>query len=212
MLAKASSAEQGSHQWLVDRIGYTSSSVVAAVMAKGSGATRTNLMTKMLCEIMTGEPVVGFKSKNMEDGNKYEADSRRLYEIMTGSTVKEVGFHYIEKEKHGSSSDGLVEGTKGAIEIKNVIPSEQVRLITTGKIKPEYIKQMQDQMYVYELDWVDYVQTSFGDEELGTLPDKYQVKIIRVMRDEVMIAEIRKEVAFFHHDLQKLIKKLKGEE
>lgn len=209
MKAKASTAEQGSYQWLKDKIGYTSSSNIAAITAKGSGATRANYMVKMLCEILSGEPVLGFKSKYMDDGNEREPKARALYKAITGSTVEQVGFHYIEEEKHGSSSDGLV-GKDGLFENKNVIPAEQVRLLTTGKIKSEYLKQMQDQMYVYERKWCDFVQTCFGDEELGTLPDKHKVKIIRIERDDQMILSIRKEVAFFHHDLRELIKKLEG--
>lgn len=128
--------------------------------------------------------------------------------MTSGNVVGEVGFHFIESEHHGSSSDGLVNDD-GLVEIKNVIPAEQIRLLTTGKIKPEYIKQMQDQMYVYERDWCDFVQTSFGDEELGTLPAQHRIKIIRVERDEKMIAEIRKEVAKFHDDMKILIDKLR---
>ena len=208
MIAKASQHEQGSYEWLVDRIGYTSSSNIAKIMAKGSGATRANYMARMICEVLTGVPVQTFKSSAMNAGNEREPLSRALYERITGNVVGEVGFHFIESEHHGSSSDGLVNDD-GLVEIKNVIPAEQIRLLTTDKIKTEYIKQMQDQMYVYERDWCDFVQTSFGDEELGTLPAQHRIKIIRVERDEKMIAEIRKEVAKFHYDMKILIDKLR---
>lgn len=209
MKAKLLDLEQGSHGWLVARIPFTTSSKVATVMAKGGGATRANYMATKVCEILTGEPVKGFKSKSMQEGNDREAESRELYQVITGNQVQEVGFAFIEEENHGSSSDGLVD-EDGMIEIKNVLPAEQIRLLTTEKIKPEYVKQMQDQMYVYDRKWCDFVQTSFGDEENGELPDKFKVKIIRVFRDEEMILSIRKEVAFFHHDLQELLTKLKG--
>ena len=208
MIAKASQHEQGSYEWLVDRIGYTSSSNIAKIMAKGSGATRANYMARMICEVLTGVPVQTFKSSAMNAGNEREPLSRALYERITGNVVGEVGFHFIESEHHGSSSVGLVNDD-GLVEIKNVIPAEQIRLLTTGKIKPEYIKQIQDQMYVYERDWCDFVQTSFGDEELGTLPAQHRIKIIRVERDEQMIAEIRREVAKFHDDMKILIDKLR---
>ena len=61
MIAKVSPYEQGSHEWLVERIPYVTASNVAAVMAKGSGATRMNYMVKMLCEILSGEPTPSFK-------------------------------------------------------------------------------------------------------------------------------------------------------
>ena len=208
MLAKASSAEQGSYEWLKQRIPYVTASNVAAVMAKGGGATRTNYMIKMVCEILSGEPTKGFKSKYMQAGNDNEPVARQIYEAITGEAVNEQPFFYIEEEGLGASVDGDV-GEDGTIEIKNVIPAEQVKFITTGKIKPEYIKQIQTGLYVREKKWCDFVSVSLGDEEHGELPDEYKVKIKRVFRDEDMILEIRKEVSFFHRDLKKLIETLK---
>lgn len=210
MLAKASTAEQGTEQWKIDRIGYVTASAVPDVMAKGSGATRRNYMAKLLCEILTGKPTKGYKSKYMQDGNDREDIVRAIYTQITGRVVTKMPFYYIEEESLGASVDGDVEAD-GLMEMKNVIPAEQLDLLTTGKIKSGYIKQMQTQMYVREKKWCDYVSASLGDDELGELPDKYKIKIIRVERDEAMILQIRKEVAFFHHDLKQLIKKLEGE-
>lgn len=210
MLAKASTAEQGTEQWKIDRIGYVTASAVPDVMAKGSGATRRNYMAKLLCEILTGKPTKGYKSKYMQDGNDREDIVRAIYTQITGRAVTKMPFYYIEEEKIGASVDGDVDAD-GLMEMKNVIPAEQLDLLTTGKIKSGYIKQMQTQMYVREKKWCDYVSASLGDDELGELPDKYKIKIIRVERDEDMILQIRKEVAFFHHDLKQLIKKIEGE-
>lgn len=209
MLARSSEYEQGTYEWLKDRIGYVTASNIALVMAKGAGATRQNYMVKMMCEIMSGEPTTGFKSRYMQAGNDNEPIARDLYREITGLEVTQVGFYYIEDEKLGASVDGDVEAD-GLLEIKNVIPAEQIRLLTTGKIKDAYIKQMQTQMYVREKQWCDFESASLGDEENGELPDKFKVKIIRVMRDDDMIMRIRKEVAFFHRDLQEMIKKLEG--
>jgi len=209
MLAKISEHEQGTPEWKKDRIGYATASNIALIMAKGAGATRTNYMVKMMCEMLSGEPTVGFKSKYMQTGNDNEPIAREIYQEITGREVVQRGFAYIEAEKLGASVDGDVE-TDGLLEIKNVIPAEQVRLLTTGKIKDTYIKQMQTQMYVREKAWCDFTSVSLGDEENGELPDKYKVKIIRVMRDDDLIQTIRREVAFFHHDLQEMIKKLEG--
>lgn len=210
MLAKELQYEQGSYEWLLARIPYVTASNMAKVMAKGSGATRTNYMVKMVCEILSGVPTKGYKSKYMQDGNDNEPIARQIYEQITGNTIKETGFWYIEDEKLGGSVDGdIVEDEDGFIEIKNVIPAEQIRLLTTGKIKGEYLKQIQTNMYVREKKYCDYVQVSLGDEENGELPDEYKVKIIRVYRDEDMILSIRKEVHMFHRDLQAMISKLK---
>lgn len=208
MKALIDNSEQGTEEWLKARIPYVTASNISDVMAGGSGATRTNYLVRKVCEILSGEPTKGFKSRYMQDGNDREQDARHIYELITGTKVNEVGFYYLEDEKLGASSDGEVVGTSGIVEIKNVIPAEQVRILTTGKIKTGYIQQMQTQMYVMEKDWCDFVSQSLGDDEHGELPDKFKVKIIRVFRDEDMIREIRKHVAFFHHDLSKLLSTL----
>lgn len=208
MKALASKSEQGSYEWLKERIPYITASDVHKVMARGKGVTRANYMHKMLCELLTGEPTPSFRSAYMEDGNANEHVARRIYETVTGNKVKQVGFYYLPDERIGASSDGLV-GKKGGVEIKNLVATEQVKLIITKKPSSEYIKQMQTQMYVYELDWVDFVGQSLGSDEHGQLPDEYRFKIIRVMRDEKLIEEIRAECKQFFTDLDELMRKLK---
>lgn len=207
MKAKFCEAEQGSEQWLIDRIPYVTASNVADVMAQGKGASRANYLSRKLCEAVTGRPTKTYKSAKMQDGNDREQIAREIYEQIKGCTVKQLPFAYLEDEKIGGSIDGDVD-EDGMLEIKNVMSSEQINLLTTGKIKDRYIKQMNTDMYVYEKKWCDFMSVALGDEESGELPDNLKVKIIRVYRDDELILKIRKEVAFFHHDLQELRKKL----
>ena len=209
MQALVDNSEQGSQEWLKARIPYVTASDVAKVMAKGSGATRTNYMVKKICEMLSGQPVSGYKSNYMQNGNDNEPIARRAYELISGNTVEQTGFWYLPDELLGASTDGLV-GKDGEIEIKNVIPAEQVRTLTTGKIKGEYLKQIQTQLYVYGRQWCDFVSQSLGDEENGYLPEHLRICIIRVERDKQMIEEIRSEVAKFHKDLAELKLKLES--
>lgn len=199
-------AEQGTEEWFIERIPYVTASDVAKVMAGGSGATRRNYLIRKLCENLSGQPTKTYKSAKMQDGNDRESTARVIYEKIKGLTVTQLPFAYLEDEKLGASTDGEVD-EDGIIEIKNVMSSEQVALLSTGKIKSEYLKQMNTQMYVLNKKWCDFVSVALGDEESGELPDQLKVKIIRVYRDEELILKIRKEVAFFHHDLQELINK-----
>lgn len=209
---EVSTAEQGTEQWFIDRLGYVTASNMEAVMAKGQGVTRNKYLVKTACEILTGRPTTNsFKSKYMQAGNDNEPKARALYTAVTGNDVRQVGFCFIRSEKLGASLDGeIIQDDDGIMEIKNVIATEQVDLITTGKIKPRYIKQMQTQMYVKRKQWCDFTSVCFGDEENGYLPDEHKIKIIRVYRDEDIIREIRKETAFFIHDLNQLLSKLGG--
>lgn len=202
-----SEAEQGSQEWLDSRIGYVTASNMSAVMAKGSGATRRNYMTKVLCEILSGKATNGYKSQDMENGNDNEATARLAYEFATGQWVEQKGFCYIPELKLGASTDGVVGD--GLIEIKNVKPANQVDFWIDGKISSTYIKQMQTQMFVLDKKWCDFVSQSLGDEDNGELPEELKLKIVRVERDEDMIKEILSETARFHEDLTELQVKLK---
>lgn len=207
MKAKFCEAEQGSEQWLIDRIPYVTASNVADVMAKGKGASRANYLSRKFCEVVTGSPTKTYKSAKMQDGNDREQIAREIYEQIKKCSIKQLPFAYLEDEGLGGSIDGDID-EDGMLEIKNVMSSEQINLLTTGKVKDRYIKQMQTDMYVYEKKWCDFMSVALGDEESGELPDNLKVKIIRVPRDEDLILRIRKEVAFFHHDLRELRKKL----
>jgi predicted phage-related endonuclease len=202
-----SDAEQGSDEWLVDRIPDVTASNAGAVMAKGSGATRRNYMVKMLCESLSGRPTATFKSSYMQDGNDNEPTARLAYELETGNTVVQSGYCRIPEIKVGASTDGLV-GDEGLIEIKNVKPAVQVEFIITGKISATYIKQMQLQMYVLKRKWCDFVSQSLGDED-GELPEEYKLKIVRVERDEELIAMILENAATFHQELEEMKLQLK---
>lgn len=207
MKAKFCQAEQGTEEWLIERIPFVTASNVADVMAKGKGVSRANYLSRKFCEMATGRPTKTFKSAKMQDGNDREQTAREIYEQIKGCIVIQRPFAYLADEGLGASVDGDVD-EDGLAEFKNVMSSEQIHLLTTGKIKDRYIKQMQTQMYVRDKKWCDFVSVALGDDESGELPDNLKVKIIRVFRDEEMILRIRKEVAFFHHDLRELRKKL----
>lgn len=204
MRALLDNSEQGTLEWRIARIPYVTASCVGDVMAKGEGKSRESYMTRKICELLTGKPVNGYKSRYMQNGNDYEDVGRQLYTAITGNEVEQVGFAYLPNELLGASTDGLVD-EDGMIEIKNVLPSEQIRIIRLGTINGKYMKQMQTNLYVFDRKWCDYVSVSLGDEDEGELPDEYKVKIVRVYRDEKMIEEIRSEVKKFHDDKQKII-------
>lgn len=206
MQRQFSEHEQGSDEWLQDRAGLPTASNMAAIM--GNGATHKNYLVKVLCEQLSGKAAQGYKSQAMQDGNDNEATARLAYELETGSTVTTAGFCFMPDIKFGASTDGIVEGTDGLMEIKNVIPSTQIDFLTTGKIKRDYLLQMQAQMFVLDKQWVDFVSQSLGDENYGELPEKYKLKIVRVNRDENVINEILTAVKNFHKELSKLKEKL----
>lgn len=207
MQALISNAPQGSPEWLIARIPYVTGCNVSDVMAKGQGKSRQTYLTKKVLEILTGKPVEGYKSSHMKNGNKRENEARRLYALVKGVKVKQLGFAYLPSEGIGASIDGDVD-EEGLVEFKVVLTNEQKRLIRLRTIPGKYVKQMNTQMYVLNKKWCDYTSVCFGKDEHGDISDKDKIMIIRVYRDDQLIENIRKEVAEFHLDIHKTIKKL----
>ena len=94
---------QGSDAWKKLRAGVPTASNFAAMMAKGEGGMRTNLLNRLAGEIITGEPEETFKNGAMERGNAMEDEARRDYAFTRGIVCERVGF--IRNGKCGCSAE-----------------------------------------------------------------------------------------------------------
>lgn len=153
---------QGTKEWHELRQLKFTASKADTISVNGKGLE--TLVKEMLAEYYSSqeydEYTGAYKSADMQRGNDYEPMARMVYEMETGNTVKEVGF--IERSKYiGCSPDGLVTEKdnpdgEGLIEIKNHSDKVFLELILSDKVDPKYVKQMQYQMWVSELNWCDY--------------------------------------------------------
>ena len=199
---------QGSEEWKALRIGAITASRVIGILKGPKGyylSTRKNYMAEKVCEILTGKLAEHFISKEMQRGIDEEPIARTAYEIETGNFVEEVGIvdhPFIENLK--ASPDGLLTDGKGGIEIKNPNTANHLLVLLGGKIKYDYIIQMQVNMMCAEREYWDYVDYD------SRLPDKYALFIKRFYRDEKLITEITNEVILFNSELKVMIEKLKG--
>ena len=92
----------------------------------------------------------------------------------------------------GGIMDGLV-GSHGGIEVKCPYnSSEHLANLIEGKQIKQYIYQMQGYMFIYDLDWIDFV--SFDPR----YQDAYALYVQRIPRDDDLITQIvtRCEVAY----------------
>lgn len=154
-------SDQGSADWLADRAGHATASCFVDVMAvsKRDGKplkARQDYLWKLVVERLTGEPVQSASSFAMNWGTDLEAYARAAYEMETGALVQEAGFiKHPDLPWIGASSDGLV-GDKGGVEIK-CPHNSAIHLLTWRDGMPEHhMPQVQGQMWVLGLDWVDY--------------------------------------------------------
>lgn len=148
--------EQGTKEWHQIRELKFTASHASTIMANGKGLI--TLCKQMLAEYYSSQAYEEFsekyKSSHMKRGNEFEDRARMIYEMETGSTVKQVGF--IEMSDFiGCSPDGLVDD-EGLIEIKCHSDEVFLQLVMDGKIEKKYIDQMQMQMYVSGRKWCDY--------------------------------------------------------
>lgn len=147
-------AAQGSPEWLSSRAGLLTASVAAKALSKGAG--RQTLIDTLAAERITGEPDTdGWQSGWMERGIELEAQALSAYEFDTGATVRRVGLAINDRYPGiGASLDGRVGD--GAIECKCPKGSTLVKYHRQGKLPAEYRLQVETQMLVCELAFVDF--------------------------------------------------------
>lgn len=190
---KVSPYQQGTPGWFADRAGRATASRFADVMARiktGESAARRNYRTDLVVERLTGKPLESFTTAAMRQGTEREPDARMAYMIRTGNVVEQVGLCLHDRLECGSSPDGLIE-LDGGLEIKCPERSAHLVYIQAPNEPPEYRWQIQGAMWITERAWWDFV--SYNPD----FPERLQLIIRRVKRDDKAIAELSAEVQKF---------------
>jgi putative phage-type endonuclease len=186
--------EQRTPEWFAERCGKVTASRIADVMAKtktGPSASRTNYMAELVAERLTGSPKPSFSNAAMQHGTDTEPQARAMYELETGLTVTETGFHpHPVIEWTGASPDGLV-GDDGLLEVKCPNTATHIEALRGAPIDRKYMLQMHWQMICTGRDWCDFV--SFDPR----LPLEMQIHIQRVPMNAELAAEITEAVTTF---------------
>lgn len=187
--------EQRTDDWFAARLGKVTASSLHKVLARtktGYGADRANYLTQLVLERVTNSKAEGYVNAEMQWGLDQEPFARAAYEAHTGVLVDEIGFMpHPTIEMSGASPDGLV-GDSGMVEIK--CPSSKTALecwLSDDPVESKYFAQMQWQMACAGRDWCDYVVFD------PRMPQKAQLFIYRVNRDNEWLATTEKEVVKF---------------
>ena len=148
--------EQQTDEWFELRELYPlTASNGTAISANGKGLD--TLILKKLSERFSTSERENFSNKHTDRGNEFEPLARSAYEMENMVTVREVGFVTNDKyELSGASPDGLI-GKNGGVEIKCFDDPKHFSNIFDFQIESGYMWQMQMQMLICELEWVDYV-------------------------------------------------------
>ena len=195
---------QGSPEWLSERAGKVTASMVSAVLAKPETAGYRDYQAQLVAEILTGKPQGSdYINAAMAFGTEMEPLARSAYEAETGFSVDEVGFcQHPTIDRAGASPDGLV-GNSGLVEIKCPKVATHLAYLIAGVVPAGYKNQMMWQMACSGRDWCDFA--SFRPD----LPEHLQLFIVRFKRDPERIKELETAVVAFLDSVDKMINQLK---
>jgi len=195
---------QRSNEWFAARLGKVTASRVADVVAKtktGYGAGRANYMADLIVERLTGQKASSFTNAAMEWGTEQEPNAKAAYAAKTGILVEDVGFiDHPTVAMSGASPDGLAED--GLVEIKCPNTATHLEYIFDGKPPQKYVTQMQWQMACAGKPWCDFVSYD------PRLPERLQLMVVRVPRDDDYIKMLEQEVTAFLRELDDKLNKL----
>ena len=185
---------QRSEEWYTLRSAKLTASNASTIMANGKGLE--TYVYSLMADYYSNAEKEHYMNSDMQRGVELEPEAKIEFQFYTGLEVEEVCF--VELNDYcGVSPDGLV-GDDALIEVK--CPNDQIyfKLLIDGKIKPEYIAQIQMQLFVTNRKKCYFVSynPNFTDKTLF-------IKVIE--RDEKMIAKIQKGI----EDGTKLIKEIK---
>ncbi len=194
--------EQRSEAWFTARLGRLTASRAADMLGtrrdKTESAGRRNLRVQLVLERVTGRCMEnGYVSPAMEQGIAREADAAALYEALTGRLLDRSGFLAHPTLMAGCSLDGHVGDFEGIVEIKSPIPATHLDYLKTGQIPDEYLKQIVHQLWMTGAQWCDWL--SYNPD----FPEPLQTKLVRVTRDEKILADYERAVVDFLAEVQR---------
>ena len=199
--------EQGSPEWFQMRLGKVTASRVADILAKtktGPSASRQNYLIELAIQRTTGIIQESYTNASMEWGVQNEGLARCAYEVNTNNFVDQVAFiDHPSIKWFGCSPDGLVSD-RGLLEIKCPNSATHWEYFKSKKPPQKYFIQMQAQIAVTNKDWCDFV--SFDPR----MPDRSQLLIVRIDRDEAFIAEMETEIKKFLDEVEVEVNLMKG--
>lgn len=197
--------EQNSEEWRQARCGSLGASGLNEALAttkSGWGASRENLKARIIAERLTGVPQDGFTNAAMQWGHDQEDAAATAYQFITGRKTDLAGLFYHPTIKGTHASPDRLVGDDGLVEIKCPNTATHIDTLTSQKVPPKYLTQMQWQMACTGRKWCDFV--SFDPR----LPEDLQLFIKRVERDDNEIARLEAAVSVFLQEVDEKIEAL----
>ena len=198
---------QGSESWFKARMGKITASKLSDLMKKtkyGESTYKTRLRMELAIERITGKSTNTFMNQAMHDGVEREPDARTLFEAMTGKEVALCGsFDHPEIVNTSASPDGLLRGENATLEIKCPTHVTHAKNLLSETLDARYQHQVQWQIACTESDYA-YFASYHPD-----FPPELRLKVVKVEKDDKLIAEIEEAVREFDIEVEGLINDIK---
>lgn len=188
--------EQGTPEWQALRLGIPTASEFDKIVTptgKYSAQSRT-YMYRLAAERFLCRPLDEIGDLFwVRRGKELEPQAAAAYEFDRNIETRTVGFVTSNSRRVGASPDRLIAGEPGGVELKCPAPATHVGYLVNG-FERAYWHQVQGQMLVCELNWIDRVSYYPG------LP----LVIERCYRDEEYIAKLDAALIQFCDELDEL--------
>jgi len=194
--------EQGSDAWLAARLGMPTASNFDKILTPGgklSASSRKHAFYLAAEKILNKQIDSIDNLEWVQHGKFFEETAAKNYEFVQDVKIRKCGFITTDNGLIGASPDRLIIGGSGGLEIKCPAPQTQMGYIIDG-FKDAYKCQVQGQMWVAELDYVDFY--AWHPE----LPPVLQ----RTVRDDIFIKLLSDALAQFCDDLAEIIRKVRA--
>src|SRR5271163_3189981 len=174
--------QQGSPEWINARLGIPTASNFDKILTPGG---KLSEQSRKYAFYLAAEHLLKRQLDSIDylewvaRGKELEPDAVKNYEFLQEVETRQVGFITTDDGCIGASPDRLVVGAKGGLEIKCPSPQIHMGYMIDGFGKA-YKVQVQGQMYVAELEFVD--RYSFHPE----MPPFLE----RTVRDEPFITQL----------------------
>lgn len=198
--------QQNSLDWYKLRAGIPTASCFDKIITKKTWLPSSQMdgyANQLIAERILKRPIeTNYKVPALEWGNAHEADAIAAYEYQTDNEIKNGGFFVTDDMKVGASPDARVfKGNNliGLCEMKCPMnPAVHVEFLLMQQMNPDYVPQVQGQMFVSDLEWVDWV--SYHPE----MP----LAIVRTYRDPKFQALFKTALEQFLEIMEKKIARL----
>jgi len=168
------------------------SSISKIITSKGKRSSqREKYFDKIVSEILSNEKDnTGYCSEGMLDGIKRESQTLEAFSLITGLETRRVSIIKPFKEAYyhcSPDSIGKENDEDFGVEVKSVQEKTQIKRLKQNKLPTEYVLQCQTSLLVSG--WRTWYFFSYHPNQKHLL--------IKVDRDEILIAKIKEEIESF---------------